>query len=233
MLLNDRDIRYLCTEDPKDEDWYSSNKFNAWQRVSRELKEIIIAKSALIPRAPVMIEPFSEAVSGGGVISFGLTSAGYDLRLATEIKRFKYPDPLAAVVVNPKLFKDRGYSAVVFQDATGIDGEPFVIPPNSYILGRSMEYLRIPRFLKGHCTGKSTMARSGILINCTPLEPGWNGFLTIEIGNVTPLYACVFPGEGICQLEFTLLTTEPEVDYQSKGGIYQDQQTVTPSRVKE
>lgn len=96
-----------------------------------------------------------------------------------------------------------------------------------------MEYLRIPSHLKGRCVGKSTLARAGILINTTPLEPGWEGYLTIEIGNVSPCPAKLYVGEGIAQLEFEVLSSLPEMDYASKGGIYQGQDSVTPPRVKQ
>jgi len=138
-----------------------------------------------------MIDPFSASVQGGGVISYGISHAGYDLRLAPEILIFKNT---ANVIIDPKRFNDPDYQAKVFDRLEGrILGnkhgeirEPFVMPPHSYALGRSWEYLRIPDFIKGRCVGKSTLARCGILINTTPLEPGWEGHLTIEISNITP-----------------------------------------------
>ena len=203
---------------------------------------------------PIMIEPFSEAVSGGGVISWGVSHAGYDLRLGPEILLFKNS---SMQTVDPKAFGDEHYRKRMFDEwvyskepvseeiqhlvhhwkLNGLDvtqggcDNGYVIPPNSYILGRSFEYLRIPRHLKGRCVGKSTMARSGIIINTTPLEPGWIGYLTIEIGNITPCPAKVFVGEGIAQLEFELLSQSPEKDYAQKRGVYQNQTGVTPSKV--
>lgn len=176
-----------------------------------------------------MIDPFSEPVSGGGVISYGLTSAGYDLRLGSEVMIFKNT---SGEVVDPKRFKDDDYRRRMFDERVYQSGDRVIIPANGYILGRSLEYLRIPKHLKGRCVGKSTLARAGILVNTTPLEPGWEGFLTIEIGNVCPCPVCVFVSEGIAQLEFETLTGEPEQDYASKKGIYQNQTGVTPSRVK-
>lgn len=197
MLLNDADIRKLCT-------------------------------------APVyfdqhpMIEPFSEAVSGNGVISYGLSSAGYDLRLAEEVLIFQ---GYRGELIDPKRFGEPAYRELIFYRADVYSDGCFILPANSYCLGRSYEYLRIPRHLKARCVGKSTLARSGILINTTPLEPEWEGHLTIEIGNVTSCPARVYVMEGIAQLEFELLTGEPEVSYKGKNGKYQSQIGVTPSRV--
>lgn len=177
-----------------------------------------------------MIDPFSEAVSGGGVISYGLSHAGYDLRLGPDILLF---DNRLGETVNPKRFADPEYRCKMFREFPGLKvGEEFHIPPHGYILGHSLEYLRIPDHLKGRCVGKSTLARSGILINTTPLEPGWEGHLTIEIGNQTPCPAVVFIGEGIAQLEFEVLTDIPEVTYAQKKGKYQGQRGVTPAVVK-
>lgn len=196
MLLNDRQIRSLCSS------------------------------------SGGMIEPFMEAVSGGGVISYGLTSAGYDLRLAEDVYLFddSYPYP-----IDPKKFADADYRVGILR-ACRVHGDfgrgKFVVlPPNSYALGRSHEYLRIPRYLKARCVGKSTLARCGILVNTTPLEPEWEGHLTIEIGNVTPLPALLYVMEGIAQLEFETLTGEPEVSYKDKGGKYYKQTGVTPAIV--
>ena len=229
MLLSDRDIRELCT-------------------------------SCIEPYRYPMIEPFSEGVSGDGVISYGLSHAGYDLRLGPEILLFKNS---SMQTVDPKAFGDKHYRKRMFDEwiysfdcvdfpelrespqllpvhrwkLDGLDvtqcssDNGYVIPPHGYILGRSLEYLRIPRSLKGRCVGKSTLARSGILVNTTPLEPGWCGHLTIEIGNITPCPAKVYVGEGIAQLEFETLSSPPECDYGDKRGKYQGQRGVTPSIV--
>ena len=219
MLLNDKAIRDLCV------DSLAHLRF----------------QNAVVNSVPFvsMIEPFSEAVSGNGVISYGLSHAGYDLRLGPEILLFKnsYNE-----VIDPKKFNSSEYRNRVFDEINLPDtvmghriellqNYAVTIPPHGYILGRSYEYLRIPRHLKGRCVGKSTLARSGIIINTTPLEPGWEGHLTIEIGNITPCPAKVYVMEGIAQLEFELLTDPPEKDYAAKGGKYQNQVGVVPARV--
>lgn len=179
-----------------------------------------------------MIEPFSEGVQGGGVISYGLSHAGYDLRLGDELLVFKNS---WNATINPKWFKNEEYRRRVFDLVRPTeDGNVYVIPPHGYALGVSLEYLRIPRMLKGRCVGKSTLARCGILINTTPLEPGWEGHLTIEISNITPCPAIVYAREGIAQLEFEQLSSEPEIDYEGKNGKYQCQwANPVPARVKE
>ena len=226
MLLPDHEIRKLC--DPNRDEYCGEG--------------IAFLPVFLSKPRPVMIEPFSEAVSGNGVISYGVSHAGYDLRLGPEIMVFKntYNE-----TINPKKFGDEEYRKRVFDECdysklypfsleVGLPPEEYravVIPPHGYILGRSWEYLRMPRHLKGRCVGKSTLARSGILVNCTPLEPGWNGHLVIEIGNITPCPATVYVGEGIAQLEFELLASPPETDYRQKQGKYQDQTGVTVAKV--
>lgn len=182
-----------------------------------------------------LLEPFSEAVSGGGKISYGLTTSGYDLRLSPHgILQFSTDAVLAmktGLVVNPKRFKDREYRDRVF-DPVEADAEGGVkIPAGGYILGRSVEYFRMPRHLSGTCVGKSTLARSGIIINTTPIEAGWEGYLTIEIGNICNIPATVFVNEGIAQVRFELLSAMPETDYADKGGKYQGQTETTPARV--
>lgn len=173
-----------------------------------------------------MLVPFSEAVQGNGVISYGLTSAGYDLRLGKEIWVYKntYGD-----VIDPKRFKDEEYRNRVF-DRYMAEG-PVIIPAHGYILGTSLEYISMPKNIKGRCVGKSTYARTGIIINTTPLEPGWKGLLTIEIANTNPSPALVYPLEGIAQLEFEYIDGTPKATYDTKGGKYQDQKGVTPAKV--
>lgn len=173
-----------------------------------------------------MIEPFSEGVQGNGIISYGLTSAGYDLRLGNEILVYKNS---YGQTIDPKRFKDPDYSEKMYERIHSSGA--FIIPANGYILGSSLEYLRIPRNIKGRCVGKSTYARSAILINTTPLEPGWEGYLTIEIGNISSCTAVVYIGEGIAQLEFEELASWVEKDYAQKDGKYQNQTEVTPPRV--
>ena len=191
-----------------------------------EIRDLCIDKNG-IPFEDAMISPFSEAVSGNGIISYGLTSAGYDLRLGTDIWIMKntYGD-----VVSPKRIKDEAYINRIYDRMT-ISGV-FVLPPHSYILGKTHEWLNIPRGLKGSCTGKSTLARVGIVVNTTPMEPAWKGFLTIEIANTSPCSVEIYQGEGIAQLELTMLHTPCEISYADKGGKYQNQQGVVPALVK-
>lgn len=172
-----------------------------------------------------MLEPFAEGVDGG--ISFGLTSSGYDLRLACEFKVFKNT---YCQIVDPKN-TDPVALARMFDDIRVLMGQTFLIPAYGYVLGRSLEYIRMPRRLKGHCLGKSTYARCGVLINTTPLEPEWEGHLTIEISNLNPNPAVLYPGEGIAQLEFHLTDQLCERSYADKQGKYQHQTGVTPARV--
>ncbi len=173
-----------------------------------------------------MIEPYIEAVSGNGVVSYGLTSAGYDLRLGNEVLIFK---PSYGLEVDVKRFKDLDYQTRMFDKITSED--KVVLPAHSYILATSLEYLRIPRWLKGRCVGKSTYARAGVLINTTPLEPSWEGNLTIEIANAGPCPVVLYIGEGIAQLEFEVLLKPCETSYRDKVGKYQGQKGVTPAKI--
>lgn len=169
-----------------------------------------------------LLSPFSEGVQGGGVISYGLSHAGYDLRLGYTVLIFKNS---FSELVDPKEVKK--HPERIFDKVEGLnDGERVWIPPQGYILGYSLEYIRVPGHLKGTCVGKSTLARCGIHVNTTPLEPGWEGYLTLEIANHTPCPVCVYAAEGIAQLEFHTLTGAPERDYSQKGeggGKYQRQ----------
>lgn len=172
-----------------------------------------------------MLEPFIEGEQGKNIISRGLSHAGYDLRLGTKVLIFKnsYNEP-----INPKTLRnDPAVMNRVFDIIDDLkEGQQVWIPPHGYILGYSLEYIRMPRHLKGCCTGKSTLARCGIAINTTPIEPGWEGFLTLEIANQTPCPVIVFAGEGIAQLEFHTLFGELNQDYGQKGttgGKYQKQ----------
>jgi dCTP deaminase len=176
-----------------------------------------------------MIEPYSPPVSGSGIISYGETSAGYDLRLAPEVLIFKNSYGEA---IDPKRFKDDEYRNRMFDKIYGGLNQAVIIPAHSYILGMSYEYIRMPRNLKARCVGKSTLARCGILVNTTPLEPEWHGYLTIEISNSSPCPAKIYCMEGIAQVEFEVLSSLPEQSYQTKGGKYQGQLQVTPAMVK-
>lgn len=175
-----------------------------------------------------MIEPFSEPVSGNGIISYGLTGGGYDLRLASELLVYKNS---FGHTIDPKRFKEESYLLQIFDRITIPSGQ-VIIPAHGYVLGSSLEYLRIPRFLKARCIGKSTYARAGIIVNTTPAEPEWEGHLTIEISNSSPCPAVVYVGEGIAQLEFEVFNGVVEQSYADKKGKYQGQTGVTPPRVQ-
>lgn len=177
-----------------------------------------------------MLEPFSEGVKGG-VISYGLSHCGYDLRLGEQFVQFLNPVLTygSVPIIDPKRFGDEKYEEMIIKRWS--QNHPVTIPPNSYILARSLEYIRMPDWLCGNCTGKSTLARSGILINTTPIEPGWHGHLCIEIGNVTNLPAVIYPNEGICQLQFYRLDAKCDKTYAEKGGSYQGQTGVTLAKV--
>ena len=163
-----------------------------------------------------MIEPFEAGQVREGVISYGLSSYGYDIRVAPEFKVFTN---VHNVVVDPKRFDDRSF--------VDIDEKECIIPPNSFALARTMEYFRIPRDVLVVCLGKSTYARCGIIVNVTPLEPTWEGYLTLEISNTTPLPAKIYAEEGIAQLLFFEGDEEPEVAYADRKGKYMKQVGVT------
>ncbi|WGF89872.1 dCTP deaminase [Marinivivus vitaminiproducens] len=163
-----------------------------------------------------MIEPFVEAQRREGMISFGLSSYGYDARVADEFKLFTNVD---SAIVDPKAFSDKS-----FVDRTGPE---LIIPPNSFALARTIEYFRIPRDVLVICLGKSTYARCGIIVNVTPLEPEWEGHVTIEVSNTTPLPARVYANEGICQFLFLQGAGPCEVSYADRQGKYMGQRGVT------
>jgi dCTP deaminase len=167
-----------------------------------------------------MIEPFEPGQVREGVISFGLSSYGYDIRVAPEFKVFTN---VHNVVVDPKAFDERSF--------VDVNGDHCIIPPNSFALARTLEYFRIPRGVLAICVGKSTYARCGIVVNVTPLEPAWEGYLTLEISNTTPLPAKIYGGEGIAQLLFLEGDEEPEVAYADREGKYQKQTGVTLPRM--
>jgi len=162
-----------------------------------------------------MIEPFEDRLVRQGVISYGLSSFGYDLRAAPEWRVFVNA---FNTVVDPKNFDLRGLVEVA--------GTECVIPPNSFVLTRSVEYLRIPDDVMVVALGKSSYARCGIVANVTPLEPGWEGHVTLELSNTTPLPAKVYANEGIVQLLF-FQGERPEVTYADRKGKYQGQRGVT------
>ncbi len=162
-----------------------------------------------------MIEPFADNQIRDGVISFGVSSYGYDIRVADEFKIFTN---VFSAVVDPKHFDPK--SMVDFR------GEICVIPPNSFALARTVEYFRIPRSVLTVCLGKSTYARCGIIVNVTPFEPEWEGYVTLEISNTTPLPARIYANEGIAQVLFFEADEECDVSYADKKGKYQKQEAI-------
>ena len=163
-----------------------------------------------------MIEPFEDHQIREGVISYGVSSYGYDMRVATEFRIFTN---VMNTLIDPKDFDPRSFVA--------IEGEVCIVPPNSFALARSVEYFRIPRDIVTICVGKSTYARCGIIINVTPFEPEWEGFVTLEISNSTPLPAKIYANEGIAQVLFFQGNEPPAVSYRDKKGKYQGQKGVT------
>jgi dCTP deaminase len=171
-----------------------------------------IRKMALEQR---MIEPFADSQVRNGVISYGVSSYGYDIRVADEFKIFTN---VYSAVVDPKNFDPK--SMVDYQ------GEVCIIPPNSFALGRTVEYFRIPRSVLTICLGKSTYARCGIIVNVTPFEPEWEGYVTLEISNTTPLPAKIYANEGISQVLFFEADEACTTSYADKKGKYQKQQAI-------
>ena len=167
-----------------------------------------------------MLDPFEERLKREGVISYGLSSMGYDIRVTDEFKVFTN---VHQAVVDPKEFNPNSF--------VDLKAPVCVIPPNSFALARSVESFRMPRSVLGLCLGKSSYARCGIVVNITPLEPGWEGHLTIEISNTTPLPARIYSFEGIAQVLFFEAGSLPEVSYADRKGKYQGQQGITLPKV--
>jgi dCTP deaminase len=167
-----------------------------------------------------MILPFEEKQVREGVISYGLSSYGYDLRVADEYKIFTNVN---STIVDPKKFDARSF--------VEFTGPACIVPPNSFALARSVEYFKIPRDVLTICVGKSTYARCGIIVNVTPLEPEWEGFVTLEISNTTPLPARVYSNEGLCQIIFLGSDEVCETSYKDKKGKYQSQQGIVLPKV--
>jgi dCTP deaminase len=165
-----------------------------------------------------MIEPFADSQVREGVISYGVSSYGYDMRVAPEFKIFTN---VLSAIVDPKQFDSRSF--------VEFTGPVCIVPPNSFALARSIEYFRIPRNVLTVCVGKSTYARCGIITNVTPLEPEWEGFVTLEISNTTPLPAKIYANEGIAQVLFFAADEgdECEQSYADKRGKYQAQTGIT------
>jgi dCTP deaminase len=167
-----------------------------------------------------IIDPFVDKQKRENVISYGLSSYGYDVRIADEFKIFTN---VFGAVVDPKRFDPKSF--------VDYKGEICIIPPNSFALGRTVEYFRIPRNVMTICVGKSTYARCGIITNVTPLEPGWEGFVTLEISNTTPLPAKIYANEGIAQILFFEGDEECLTSYADKQGKYQGQVGVTLPKI--
>ena len=171
-----------------------------------------IKKMALEHR---MIEPFVDAQVRAGVISYGVSSYGYDIRVANEYKIFTN---VFSTIVDPKHFDQKSMVDYV--------GDNCVIPPNSFVLARTVEYFRIPRQVLTVCLGKSSYARCGLIVNVTPFEPEWEGYVTLEISNTTPLPARIYSNEGIAQVLFFEADEPCDISYADKKGKYQYQQAI-------
>jgi len=163
-----------------------------------------------------MIEPYVEKQVAAGQISYGVSSYGYDARVAPEFKVFTNVD---SAIIDPKNFQESSF--------VNRDTDVCILPPNSFALGRTIEYFRIPRDVLVICLGKSTYARCGIIVNVTPLEPEWEGHVTLEFSNTTPLPAKIYANEGICQFLFYRGESECEVSYKDRAGKYMGQTGVT------
>lgn len=163
-----------------------------------------------------MIEPFEDRQVRDGVVSFGLSSYGYDIRVADEFKVFTN---INNTLIDPKNFDPRSF--------VDIKADTCIVPPNSFALARTVEYFRIPRTVLTLCLGKSSYARCGIVVNVTPLEPEWEGHVTLEFSNTTPLPAKVYAHEGVAQVVFLESDEVCEISYKDRGGKYQGQRGVT------
>jgi dCTP deaminase len=163
-----------------------------------------------------MIEPFVENNIRKDVISYGLSSYGYDIRVSDEYKIFTN---INNSVIDPKKFDDKSF--------INFKGDVCVVPANSFALARSIEYFKIPRNVLTICLGKSTYARCGIIVNVTPFEPEWEGYVTLEISNTTPLPAKIYSNEGLCQVIFFESDEDCNISYKDKSGKYQSQTGIT------
>ena len=168
-----------------------------------------------------MIEPFEVKQVCNGKISYGLSSYGYDIRVSNEYKIFTNVNNS---IVDPKNFDSNSFVDYI--------GDVCIVPPNSFALARSVEYFRIPRDIITLCVGKSTYARCGIIVNVTPFEPEWEGFVTLEISNTTPLAAKIYSNEGLCQVLFFQSDEECLTSYKDKKGKYQSQTGITLAKHK-
>ena len=167
-----------------------------------------------------MIDPFIDTQQRGNAISYGLSSYGYDARVSDDFRVFTNVD---SAIVDPKHFNPNSFVTR--------RGDTCIIPPNSFALAHTIEYFRIPRDILVICLGKSTYARCGIIVNVTPLEPEWEGQVTIEISNTTPLPARIYANEGICQFLFLQGAAPPDISYADKAGKYMRQRGVALPRM--
>lgn len=167
-----------------------------------------------------MIEPFVEKQVSQGIISYGLSSYGYDLRVSRQFKIFTNVN---STVVDPKHFDANSF--------VDFEGDVCTVPPNSFALASSVEYFRIPDNVITICLGKSTYARCGIIVNVTPFEPGWEGYVTLEISNTTPLPCRIYANEGLCQVLFFEGDEACETTYRSRAGKYQAQKGIVLPRI--
>lgn len=167
-----------------------------------------------------MIKPFVDHQVKDGNISYGLSSAGYDIRLSDEFKVFS---PKKDTILNPKKI-----TPDLFAD---FKGPICQIPANSFVLGRSLEYFKMPKDILATCLGKSTYARCGVAVNVTPLEPGWEGYLTMAINNISPVPVCIYANEGIAQLLFFETDGSCEVSYKQRKSFYDKQKGIVLSKV--
>jgi len=169
-----------------------------------------------------MIEPFVDKQTTKGAISYGVSAYGYDIRVSDEFKVFT---DVFNTVVDPKNFDEKSFVTIVNKEC--------IIPPNSFALARTVEYFRIPRSTITVCVGKSTYARCGIIVNVTPFEPEWEGYVTLEISNTTPLPAKIYANEGIAQVLFFESDEPCEISYADKKGKYQSQTGITLPKMKD
>ena len=168
-----------------------------------------------------MIKPFVDEQKKDGVISYGLSSFGYDARVSSEFKIFT---DVNSAVVDPKNFKNNSFVSRNVNEC--------IIPPNSFALASTVEYFKIPKNILVICLGKSTYARCGIIVNVTPFEPEWEGYVTLEISNTTPLPAKIYSNEGLCQVLFFESDEQCETSYKDKKGKYQNQTGITLPKIK-
>ncbi|PIQ28500.1 dCTP deaminase [bacterium (Candidatus Blackallbacteria) CG17_big_fil_post_rev_8_21_14_2_50_48_46] len=168
-----------------------------------------------------MIQPFVERQVSQGIISYGLSSYGYDLRVSNHFKIFTN---INNTVVDPKAFDENSFIDFI--------GDVCTIPPNSFALASSIEYFKIPDDVLTICLGKSTYARCGIIVNVTPFEPGWEGFVTLEISNTTPLPCRIYANEGLCQVLFFQGDEVCETNYRSREGKYQSQTGIVLPKIR-